>query len=469
MVLKTWNQLFVRHGWNLEQVGDSRFLCKQESEENIAFLLDVLNELKADYKYESGTLHINSAPVQESEWIRIIDFEFRGKTELIGLAKETLGPKLVQLDTYISGIVRQLNRLGFYTTASCDGHEKRPAYVYVTKETEIDSLLHVLLGSGLQRVYYIDRKTHYCVRLPFSRKCLLDLAEKMSYIQTDWVEEGYDFIKEQLFYVRLDEMLSIPGVSENEDLIRNVVKEKLTPFVDNIAVDRYGNLLAEKTYGTGNGAVLLLNAHLDIASELVLGREIIKEDGIWRSSEGILGADDRAGIAAILEVASTMSGAKFNGKIKFIFTVEEEIGLLGAQKVDEYFLWGVDAAFVIDRRGTGDIVTSAWGGIPFCDVKFGELIEQIANDAELEGWACTEGGSSDTRIWAEHGIECVNLSAGYYNEHTDEEYLDVAACYNVTKLLMAIIKRAGEVKRLSRTIRTRQMIGGSRVMGRKSV
>lgn len=60
-----------------------------------------------------------------------------------------------------------------------------------------------------------------------------------------------------------------------------------------------------------------------------------------------------------------------------------------------------------------------------------------AIEAGLSGWKCTQGGSSDTRIWAEHGIQSVNPSAGYNYEHTDDEYLDVQACYGTVQLIQS--------------------------------
>ena len=84
---------------------------------------------------EDQTLEIHSNAVDEEEWIEAVSFEYRGRTENFGLSQDLQRPpKVRELDTYISGIVRQLNRLGFYTTGSCDGHEKRSACVYVTKD-----------------------------------------------------------------------------------------------------------------------------------------------------------------------------------------------------------------------------------------------------------------------------------------------------------------------------------------------
>ena len=174
----------------------------------------------------------------------------------------------------------------------------------------------------------------------------------------------------------------------------------------------------------------------------------MKDGKIWSGSDGILGADDRAGVAVVLKLAQYLyTQSIFNGKVKFIFTVEEEIGLLGAKNVDEHFLWGIDAAFVIDRRGTSDIVTHNWS-MKFCSEEFGGFVEEMAKQSNLVGWKCTRGGSSDTRIWAEHGIQSVNLSAGYWNEHTERECLDVDASFNVTTLLKKVFERSNEMRRV---------------------
>jgi len=391
-----------------------------------------------------------TAPVTEKEFIKVIVFPFRGRTEIIGEYHTPNKPYIRNLDTYICGLVRQLNRLGFYTIASCDGHKRQSAYMLFTAETNQEKLLQLLSISGSNRLRVRENGRSFRLNLPIAYPELLRLAEKLGTIKKTWVDKGIECIKEQLFYNNLEQLLKIPGVSGNEEKIRKIVMEKLSSFVDDMTVDWSGNILAEKTYRSGSGQTVLLNAHLDIAKEIEEGRTIIKKDGMWRSSKGILGADDRAGVAVLLYMAEHLIQSNFRGKVKYIFTVEEESGLQGARRVDDYFLWGTDAAFVIDRRGTGDIVTSCWGEIPFCTEEFGLCVEHIANQANLQGWKCTSGGSSDTRIWANHGIQSVNLSAGYGNEHTEDEFLDVAACYNVTKLLHAVFEHSREIQRIIR-------------------
>ena len=451
--MKNWNQLFIRQGWLLQEDGENNFKCEQETEANMAFLLACLDNAQADYIYSERkrTLQMKSPAMTEEAWLQVVGVLGRGRIGYIATWKEFL--EVEKLDLYISGVVRQLNRLNLKTAGSCDGHgQSRPAEISLIKDDDVDLvLLENLLALELPRIRRQDRGNWITFTLGQRSVAHLNLAETLSKIRVEWLELGIDYIKQQLFNVTLEELLKIPGTSGAEGHVRKVVMDKLSPYVDRMTVDKYGNILAEKTFRTGNGPTVLLNAHLYVVEELVESRIIVKDNGIWSSSEGILGADDRAGVAVILEVAKTLQqDTAFSGKVKYIFTVEEEIGLVGARNVAEYFLWDVDVAMVIDRRGTGDIVTSFGGNISFCDDAYGEWIEQQALEAGLDGWRCTAGGSSDTRIWAQQGIQSVNLSAGYYNEHTEAEILDVNACYNTVKLVKSVLKNGRSLRSILR-------------------
>ncbi|MFC5602699.1 M20/M25/M40 family metallo-hydrolase [Sporosarcina koreensis] len=450
--MKTWNQLFVRHGWAMEMIEENLFNCKYETKANLAFLFDCLKEAGVQYQYDGSILELKDNPIGEDMILPILDFEGRGVTESVGRYEDKEQLALRNLDTYISGVVRQLVRLGFSTVYSCDGHNRRRPHVAIMKDRDADRLADLLIVLGFDCTVNSDRKTHDMVYFRTNRTALLDLAETLSLVEPDWMDEDGNFIKEQLFYVMLEELLNVPGKSGNEKRIRSVVEEKLAPFVDRITTDRHGNLLAEKVYRSGNGPVIMLNAHLDIVEELVPGRQIVKEARVWRSDKGILGADDRAGIAVILQIARNLAQSTFSGKVKFVFTVKEECGLVGASQLDEYFLWDVDVAFVLDRRGAGDIVTSCGGYIPFCSKEFGRCIEEIAEKTTKGEWACTAGGSSDTRIWATHGIQSVNLSVGYQHEHTEDETLDVGVCYQTVELLEEIFEHARNIRATVRRI-----------------
>lgn len=441
--MKTWNQLFIRQGFNLMEMEENQFDCSKETKVNQKFLFECLRKLDVEFIVKDNLLTIESSPVIEFDWLRAVDFQDRGH---FGdwFAPESDEAKIHELDAYISGLVRQFNRLGLYTLGSCDGHGTGQAHIQFLRDIEMDKVEMVLKGLSLKD-YRIRNKSiiFLCARYE-----LLDIVETMEQIEIEWLNHDEDFIRKQLFFQELEQVLSINGESGNEEEIREYVLDTLTPFVDHIAVDQSGNILAQKRYGSGNGPCILLNAHLDTCAPFVLGRKIEKDNGIWSSSKGILGADDRAGVAAVLQLAKNLQQSRFRGTVKFIFTVKEEIGLVGASEVHEYFLWDVDAAIVLDRRGSGDIVVSCGSYESFCDQSYGKFIEETAKEAGLSGWKCKAGGSSDTRIWASYGIQSVNLSVGYAHEHTSSETLDIEACYQTVKLVDKYFERYRELLRV---------------------
>ena len=219
----------------------------------------------------------------------------------------------------------------------------------------------------------------------------------------------------------------------------------------------YGNILAEVTFGRASretALTILLNSHLDVVDEIEVGREILKCGSVWTSSSGILGADDRAGVGVILHTLKQLQQMEFRTpvKVKIAFTVEEEVGLCGARAVSSEFLEDVQAAFVVDRRGRGDIVTGTYG-IDFCDELFGAMLALIGNLGEEDRWEPTLGGSSDTRIWAQNGIQSVNLSVGYQYEHTSREELDLDDAFATANLLKKVFLHIDLLKSALRGIR----------------
>ncbi len=454
--MKAWNELFVRYGWLLTKKQENVFDCTQEREENLHFLLECLEKAQVKFEYVRGELTLPTIAHPEDKWLQALDFEERGQAGNVWFHPEKEEPKIKELDTYIAGFVRQLNRLGFHTMGSCDGHDRRSPHVMLTKNRSMEDLemLCKALGFHKLRMRHRENSRGYNVHIHVKRQDLLQMTEKLSFIEEAWIEKGFDFISKKVFQQQLEDLLTIPGESGKEEKIREAVMSRLKPLVDHLTVDHAGNILAEKTYRNGQGPTILVNAHLDTVYEIEKDRSIIKDGSLWSSSKGILGADDRAGVAVLLHLAEHLKHhSTFNGKVKFIFTVEEECGLVGAMEVREYFLWDVDAAIVVDRRGKGDIVTSCGKYLPFCHAEYGRFFERIATEQGMDNWKVTAGGSSDTRVWASHHIQSVNLSAGYQNEHTDKEYLDVEACYGTLKLLKGVFENGKEIRSVLQQIR----------------
>lgn len=242
-------------------------------------------------------------------------------------------------------------------------------------------------------------------------------------------------IKQQLV-----ELLNIHGVSGNEKPVRDYLEPILTVLMDETIIDNYGNLLGVLKCGTGDGATVLLSAHMDTVRGVKADKKLVERDGIFTAelpdgSRGVLGADDRAGIAIILTALRNLPKS-FNGKIKVAFSREEEIGCIGADKIPMSFLKDVDLAIVVDRRGNRDIVVGC--DVAFCSDNVGIFFEHVSEVADMD-WQCVEGGVSDAMSFSSRGINSVNLSAGYQNEHTVNEFVSVFNMQDTTRLITQTI------------------------------
>lgn len=231
----------------------------------------------------------------------------------------------------------------------------------------------------------------------------------------------------------LVKLLNIHGVSGDETRVREYLIPILTKLVDTVHVDSYGNLLGEKKVGDGQGATILLSAHMDTVRGVLADRNLIEKNGVITSDKGALGADDRAGIAIILTVLENINKLSFNGTVKIAFSREEEIGCKGADKIDTKWYSDVDLAIVVDRRGNRDIVVGC--GMAFCSNPVGFFMEDVSKLAEMD-WKCVEGGISDAMTFSGNGINSINLSAGYENEHTDREYVVLNDMRDTVRLIL---------------------------------
>ncbi|MDD3553018.1 MAG: M20/M25/M40 family metallo-hydrolase [Deltaproteobacteria bacterium] len=119
-----------------------------------------------------------------------------------------------------------------------------------------------------------------------------------------------------------------------------------------------GNLIARLP---GDSAVtpLLFCVHMDTVEP---GRGIQPQfnDGIFTSSgDTILGADDKAAIAILLEVLALIQENGIpHGPLEFLFTVCEEIGLLGAKALDISLLQA-RSGYALDATDVYKLITQA--------------------------------------------------------------------------------------------------------------
>ncbi len=239
------------------------------------------------------------------------------------------------------------------------------------------------------------------------------------------------------FKQELYELLSIKAPSGMERKVARYLRPKLEELCDNVFQDDYGNLLAEKSVGDGKGATVVLSAHMDTVNDVRKGRQVLFNERTQRftSSKGILGADDRAGIAIILAVLRNLDKSTFNGTIKVCFSREEEIGCVGSEKIPFDFYKDANLAIVVDRRGSRDIVTGCGEMYGFCSPAVGAFFEDVSGLLDMD-WKAVPGGISDAYTFSGNGIHSVNLSAGYMNEHTADEYVDIRHSRDTVNLIL---------------------------------
>jgi len=125
-----------------------------------------------------------------------------------------------------------------------------------------------------------------------------------------------------------------------------------------------GNIIA-RIPGTEKIVPLFFNAHMDTV-EPGRGIKIIFNDGIFRSDgTTVLGADDKAAIAILVETARLLKEHRVShGPIEFLFTVCEEIGLLGAKSLDPALL-EAKAGYALDSSDPEVLINQAPCAIRF--------------------------------------------------------------------------------------------------------
>jgi len=164
-------------------------------------------------------------------------------------------------------------------------------------------------------------------------------------------------------FVRLCE---IPSPTGEEAAITAAVKAELEAFglevFEDDAAGRAeagsGNLLA-RIEGEKPGFVLFC-AHLDTVPHDGPIEVVLDEEGVYRSKGAtILGADNKAAVAVIMELARRHTESKPPVGIEILFTVAEEQGLRGAAAFDTSLLES-KAGFVLDHAtDIGELITAA--------------------------------------------------------------------------------------------------------------
>lgn len=163
------------------------------------------------------------------------------------------------------------------------------------------------------------------------------------------------------------ELVKIDSPTNNERKIADLLKQKLTNLGLTVFEDNVGKMIGGNTGnifatlpGNTTAPRLLFSAHMDCVSPCINVNPQILSDRVTSDGTTILGADDKAGIAPILEALKTIIDHKIpHGDIQIIFTVSEEVSLKGSKNLDRNLI-KADLGYVLDSSGNpGTIIINA--------------------------------------------------------------------------------------------------------------
>ncbi len=204
-----------------------------------------------------------------------------------------------------------------------------------------------------------------------------------------------------------------------------------------LEMDHYNNIFITKN--TSNPEIYpCIVAHMDEVHQYKGTKEIVMKNGlIWakyKESKKLcgLGADDANGIYIALELLNIIPN------LKICFTTEEEIGGNGAYEasINTEFFENCQYLIQADRRGKSDLIVHTNGVMITSDL----FLSHIVDICDKYEYSSQYGVFTDVGILAPRlSLSGINVSCGYYNEHTVKEYTNIKELENCLNFIHDIV------------------------------
>jgi putative aminopeptidase FrvX len=198
--------------------------------------------------------------------------------------------------------------------------------------------------------------------------------------------------------------------------------------------DTYGNIYVTKGQSDLYPTMV---CHIDTVhnvNENVIVQKIQNKlyafDHVQMQQYGI-GGDDKVGIYITLQLLEHFEN------FKAVFFKDEEVGCVGSRQADFTFFDDSTIVLECDRKGISDFVNNI-GMVELFNKELEDDISAILNHYKRK---VTTGGMTDVQQIAEHNnVMVANMSCGYYEPHSDNEYIDIEDVYNTCLLCFQIFK-----------------------------
>ncbi|WP_201713421.1 tripeptidase T [Rossellomorea arthrocnemi] len=197
------------------------------------------------------------------------------------------------------------------------------------------------------------------------------------------------------------ELVQIDSETKEEAEIAKVLTKKFSELGVEVFED---DTMGETGHGAGNLICTLkgnkegvdtiyFTSHMDTVVPAQGVKPTLKEDGyIYSDGTTILGADDKAGLATMLESVRVLKENNIShGDIQFIITVGEESGLVGAKALDS------------------SLVKAKYGFALDSDGKVGNIIVAAPTQAKVK--ATIYGKTAHAGVAPEKGVSAITIAA----------------------------------------------------------
>lgn len=202
-----------------------------------------------------------------------------------------------------------------------------------------------------------------------------------------------------------NQMCKIPHGSSDTKKISDYLKDFANARNLECFQDKSNNIVINKAASKGceDYTRLIIQAHMDMVCEKEDNVEFdfekdplnIKIDGDFIYAEGTtLGGDDISGVAIGLAILDDDSIN--HGPITCVFTVDEEIGMLGAIALDKSHLQGENFLLNIDNEKEGQFLTSCAGGVMIDGILPVKTKEVSGKTYEIVVSGCVGGHSGES-------------------------------------------------------------------------
>lgn len=237
---------------------------------------------------------------------------------------------------------------------------------------------------------------------------------------------------------RLKEVMAVQTTTYNTRLMNEYILDYVKELGGCKVIKKDGNIYITKGQADVYPCVV---AHTDTVHDIEKELHVVQVGDVLLSVNekyercGI-GGDDKVGIFVALEILRSTDVCKI------AFFRDEEVGCVGSLVANMKFFDNVAFVLQCDRKGYEDFVNEIFYSKLYSD----EFSYAIQGLLYKYGRVESDGGLTDVYQLTENGLEvCVaNLSCGYYDPHSDNEYIKINEVFATLDLVQEIVNDLGD-------------------------